>query len=185
LGLDDVEIIVKSLLLSLAAYRPGSSRGHTLLQVLLDCTASYLRTGLRSDDPTPLRSVRNYLDLVAFLVIEKQAAPAIQLLRFYLSHLSSRMILQKFPPDDQVSIICNLSETFVAADKDSQPRDDGLPLDALRKHVVDACPFLLEVRVPIFTKDVLLTRYSHYVNTACHIKEPWTHAPNCCLYACV
>lgn len=85
-----------------------------------------------------------YLDLVAF-VIEKRAAPAIQLLRFYCSHLSSRMTLQKFPQDDRASIICNISETFVAANEYPQPRDDGQPLEALRNQIVDACPFLLEV----------------------------------------
>ncbi|KAF9461262.1 hypothetical protein BDZ94DRAFT_820535 [Collybia nuda] len=144
LPLSDVETVVKNLLLSLNAYQPGSPRGHTLLQVLLDKTASDLRNGLRSGTISLLQNVRMYVDLVTFLVVEKRTAPAIQLLRFFCGHLSSRMTLQKFPTADQASIICNISETFVVANEVPQPLDEGQPLDALRKQIINACPLLLE-----------------------------------------
>jgi hypothetical protein len=54
--------------------------------------------------------------------------------------------LQKFSPDDQIAIICNMLESFDAASTDIEPSDDGPPLDVLRKQVMDASPVLLEVR---------------------------------------
>lgn len=141
-----MEIIVKDLLLSLSAYKPHSIRGHTLLQILLDKVALHLRTGTRSGDVTSLHSAQSYLDLVTSMVVDKQIASAVQLLRFYCSSVSSKITLQKFSKDDQPLIVCNIAETLDAAGQDVQPKDDGLPLDALRRQVVDSCPFLLEVR---------------------------------------
>ncbi|RDB16769.1 Apoptosis inhibitor 5 [Hypsizygus marmoreus] len=144
LGISDIEIIVKDLLLPLNSYKPHSTTGHLLLQSLLDKIASCLRTGLRSGDVTSLHSALLLLDLAAFVVVEKQAAPPIQLLRFYCNSLSSKITLQKFSKEDQPSMICNFAEALVATSKDVQPKDDGTPLDVLNKQIVDACPLLLE-----------------------------------------
>lgn len=146
LGLSDVEIIVKDLLLPLNAYKPHSPHGRTLLQVLLDKVASYLRAGTRSGDVTLLHSAQSYLDLVDFVVVEKKAAPAIQLLRFYCSSVSTKMTLQKFSKEDRPLITCSIAETLEAANEDPQPQDDGVPLDHLKRQLVDSCPFLFEVR---------------------------------------
>jgi len=147
LNFDDVEIVVKGLLLSLTAYKPHSRHGPVLLEALLHKVATSLRTGIRSADGTLLHTTRLYLDLVAFVVVERRAAPAVQLLRFYCSHLSSKITLQKYSPDDQISVICNMVETFDATSKVIEPSDDGPQLDLVRKQVMDAAPFLLEVRV--------------------------------------
>jgi hypothetical protein len=40
-------------------------------------------------------------------------------------------------------------ETFDTASKAIEPNDDGPPLDVLRKQLIDATPFLLEVRVSL------------------------------------
>jgi hypothetical protein len=141
-----VEIIVNGLLLSLTAYKTRSRHGPLLLETLLDKVSTSLRTGGRSADETLLHTTRLYLDLIAFVVVERRTAPVIQLLRFYCSHISSKITLQKFSPEDQVSVICNMVETFDAASKAIEPSDDGPQLDVLRKQVTDASPFLLEVR---------------------------------------
>jgi hypothetical protein len=146
LHFNDVEAIVNGLLLSLTAYKTRSRHGPILLETLLNKVSTSLRTGVRSADDTLLRTTRLYLDLIAFVVVERRTAPAVQLLRFYCSHLSSKITLQKFSPEDQILVICNMVETFDAASKAIEPSDDGPQLDVLRKQVMDASPFLLEVR---------------------------------------
>ena len=141
-----MEIIVNGLLLSLTAYKTRSRHGPLLLETLLDKVSTSLRTGVRSADETLLHTTRLYLDLIAFVVVERRTVPAIQLLRFYCSNISSKITLQKFSLEDQVSVICNMVETFDAAGKAIEPSDDGPQLDVLRKQVTDASPFLLEVR---------------------------------------
>lgn len=149
---NDVETIVKGLLLSLTAYKTPSQHGSNLLETLLDKVSTSLRPGDRSADYTQLHTTRLYLDLIAFVVVERQIAPALQLLRFYCSYLSSKITLQKFSPEDQTSVICNMIDTLEAAsmgaaNKTIEPNDDGPQLDVLKRQVMDASPFLLEVRV--------------------------------------
>jgi hypothetical protein len=146
LPLNDVEIIVKGLLLSLTAYKTRSRHGPILLETLLNKVSTSLRTGARSADDSLLHTTRSYLDLIAYVVVERRTAPAIQLLRFYCSHLSSKITLQKFSPEDQTSVVCNMVETFDVASKAIEPSDDGPQLDVLKKQLIDASPFLLEVR---------------------------------------
>ncbi|KAF8070158.1 hypothetical protein FPV67DRAFT_1754654 [Lyophyllum atratum] len=144
LGYSDAEIIVKELLIPLKAYKAPSPRGHILLQTILDKVAEYLQLGTRSGDASLLRSAQPYLDLANFVVVEKQAAPAIQLLRFYCSSISTKMTLQKFSKDDQALIVSRLVETLAAADTRHQTPDEGPSLEALSRQIIDSCPFLLE-----------------------------------------
>ena len=96
-----------------------------------------------------LNSAQSCLDLVASVVITKKAAPAILLLRFYCSSISTKIILQKFSKQQQSLLTCNIAEALAAS---RQPEDDdGVPFDVLRRHVVDFCPFLLEVRTDSLT----------------------------------
>ncbi|KAG5642830.1 hypothetical protein DXG03_002061 [Asterophora parasitica] len=148
LELRDVEIIVEDLLMPLKAFRVSSARGHTLLQALLNKVAEHLQKGTRSGDVSLLHSAQPYLDLASFVVVEKQAAPAIQLLRFYCTSISTKMTLQKFSKDDQRLIVSRLAATLVTANKNPQPENEGVPLETLRRQVVDSCPFLLESLVP-------------------------------------
>jgi len=101
-----------------------------------------------------LDSAKSCLDLVAFVVITKKAAPAIPLLRFYCGSIFTKITLQKFSKQQQSLIICNIAEAFAA----SQPEDDdGVPFDVLRRQIVDSCPFLLEVRkddLTVFESDL-------------------------------
>ncbi|KAG5636521.1 hypothetical protein H0H81_007747 [Sphagnurus paluster] len=145
LGFNDVQTIVKELLISLKAFKAPHPRGHALLQILLNKVSEYLQKGIRSGDQSSLHAAQPYLDLACSLVVEHRAAPAIQLLRFYSSSLSTKMILQKFSKDDQKLIVSRLAETLAAANKHHQSEDDGPSLDVLRRQIVDSCPFLLEV----------------------------------------
>ena len=141
-----MEIIVRDLLLSLPTFKSGSVHGSTLSNILLEKVSSYLRTGIRSGDVTMLNSAQSCLDLVAFVVITKKAAPAIPLLRFYCSYISTKITLQKFSKPQQSLLICSIAEALAASQGPQPDDDDGVPFDALRRHVVDSCPFLLEVR---------------------------------------
>ena len=140
LNFTDVEVIVKDLLLSLPAFKARSRYGPALVELLLEKVSSSLRTVPRSSD-----NLLSYLDLLAVLVVERHTAPAIQLLRFYCSNLSSKITLQKLGPSDRTLVICNMVETFDATNNATELGDDGQQLDVLTRQLVDASPFLLEV----------------------------------------
>lgn len=61
--------------------------------------------GQRSD----FRQTRLYLNLAAYIVLEKPSASPVNLLRFYCPSLVSRIVLQKWTEDFQVFVISNIA----------------------------------------------------------------------------
>ncbi|KAJ6616684.1 hypothetical protein B0H10DRAFT_2036577 [Mycena sp. CBHHK59/15] len=139
----DTEIVVKKLLLSLHSYGPGSPRIDALLQALRAKAQLCLKADLAQNT---LATTRFYIDLMAYLVIEKPLGTPIELMRFYLPSLVAKMTIQRLSTDDQIFVICSMAEALSVCEKNTKDRD--LPqLSTLRNQSVDASPNLFEVRV--------------------------------------
>ncbi|KAJ7467035.1 hypothetical protein FB451DRAFT_1259934 [Mycena latifolia] len=136
----DTDIVVKQLLLHLRAYRSGSPQGGDLLSTLLEKANLCLKAD--AGQPT-LATTRFYMDLMAYVVITKSLGSPIDLLRFYLPSLVRKMTILRLSPDDQISVICNMTETLAACEKDDK-NGDSLQLTILRNQSVDASPNLFE-----------------------------------------
>lgn len=138
----EADIIVKQILLSLPSYRPGSSRSNTLFKTLADKTQSCLK-----DDPKSLASARFYMDLMAYLAIEKAVVSPTELLLFYVPSLVAKPVLLRLSPDDQLFVIWNVAEALTASEKGAQTSQHI----TLRNHSVEASPILFEVGSHSFT----------------------------------
>ncbi|KAJ6594591.1 hypothetical protein B0H19DRAFT_1096158 [Mycena capillaripes] len=136
----DTEIIVKQLLLNLHSFRPGSSRGNALLLTLLDKAQSCLKADPKQ---ASLETTRFYMDLMAYIAIEKSLGSPIDLLRFYLPALVTKVNLQRFSPNDQVFVICNMAEALATCERTIKGRDSS-QLTAVRNQSVDASPTLFD-----------------------------------------
>ncbi|KAF4597852.1 hypothetical protein EYR38_006243 [Pleurotus pulmonarius] len=150
----DVAKIVKEILLLLQSYTTPSQQGKTLLRVLLDLARDSLRKAIRgsaSRQAISFEDTQSYLQLAHILAVERRAAPATDLLAFYLTSLASKMTLQRLSPSDQVLAIGQLADAFLASGRD----DTGLGLVTeeetakVRRQAVDACPVLFERLVDI------------------------------------
>ncbi|KAJ7762512.1 hypothetical protein B0H16DRAFT_1529053 [Mycena metata] len=133
----DTDIIVKQLLLSLRSYRPGSLRSNALLVTLSDKAQLCLKA-----NPKSLASTRFYLDLMAYVAIEKSLAPATSLLRFYVPSVVGKAVLQRFSLDDQLFVVCHVAEALAA----SGTQNHNLPQEhiALLHQTSEASPILFE-----------------------------------------
>ena len=141
---------MKEILLLLQSYSTPSQQGKTLLRVLLDLARDSLRKAIRgsaSRQAISFGDTQSYLQLAHILAVERSAAPATDLLAFYLTSLASKMTLQRLSPSDQVLAIGQLADAFLASGRD----DTGLGLVTeeetakIRRQAVDACPVLFEV----------------------------------------
>ncbi|KAJ7502500.1 apoptosis inhibitory protein 5-domain-containing protein [Mycena galericulata] len=141
----DTDIIVKQLLLDLHSFRSGSTRGKALLITLLEKAQTCLKTDAKAPIPT-LATTRFYMDLMAYVAIEKSLGSPIDLLRFYLPALVTKMTIPKFSADDQNFIICSMAETLAACEEVNKGPDSA-QLSILRNHSVAAAPNLFECLV--------------------------------------
>ncbi|KAJ7122054.1 hypothetical protein C8R43DRAFT_1032975 [Mycena crocata] len=134
----DTDIIVKQLLLDLPTFRSESPLSESLLLTLLEKAQSCLRA-----DAGQLTTTRFYMDLMAYVVVEKSSGSPLALLRFYLPTFVGKVTLQKYSPDDQIFIICNMAEALAACEARNKDQDSP-SLTAPRNQSVDASPNLFE-----------------------------------------
>lgn len=143
----DAEFIVKGILLSLPCYQTNLSRGDDVLEVLLNRARASLQ--MRTNDTPSLKTACSFLALAQFVGAERRAASSAKLLRFYLSNLTGRMVLQKFSPDNRVDVISWITDTLSACEAEMPNPRYGLTqeqLQRLQRQIVDASSILLEVR---------------------------------------
>ncbi|KAJ3563311.1 hypothetical protein NP233_g9020 [Leucocoprinus birnbaumii] len=172
---DDFNLVLKDLMYALPAFtshRP-SERGSELLQVLLSGKAlpslkEDLQSGLGS-----LTKSQQILQICEHITCDLQAAPAVDFLQFLCTSLIGKITLQKMQVNDQQWIVCSLSRTLDAAGRQTQsPR-----YFSLRRTIVDACPYLLEVlKTPTVKRSESVKAYTIFLQ-ACfeRAKEPpWT-----------
>ncbi|KAF9452359.1 hypothetical protein P691DRAFT_234508 [Macrolepiota fuliginosa MF-IS2] len=148
LGMKDLQLIIKDLMYALPAFKPGkpNERGSELLQLLLAEKATpALKTDLHVGSKTlVLTMTRPILEICEHITCALQVAPAVDLLQFYCTSLIGKITLQKFQPAEQQWIVCSLARVLGAAEGQRHtPR-----LVSLRRTIVDACPYLLEVGYP-------------------------------------
>lgn len=140
LGAGDVDIIVKDILSRLPCYR-GDSRGDELLQVILDKATTLLQT--RSNDPVQLQVALHYLSVAQMATVDLHATPAVKLLQFYISALTRKLVLQKFPPEDRIRVISWIMEALSVSERETATQTQQIT--QLRRQIVDASSMLLEV----------------------------------------
>ncbi|KAF8993681.1 hypothetical protein BDQ17DRAFT_1252511 [Cyathus striatus] len=143
LDFEEIQAIVKDLLLLLDGYNPWS-HGIPLLNAIIQKTSHNLRQDLQNRTIS-LVTTRPLLELCNHLVDGKYVATPVDLLRFYCSSLTSRLTLQQLSPDVRCWIICNMANLFEVSRDNSATLNSDHVLAALRKQIVDACPFLLQV----------------------------------------
>ncbi|CDO78097.1 hypothetical protein BN946_scf184634.g3 [Trametes cinnabarina] len=156
---NDVDVIVKDILAALPSFRSLSLRGRELLDVVL----SQARATLKADLPSgvengSLQETRYYLELSRFIAVERRLAPPAQLLRFYYTNLTPKLILGRLSDENQAYIIRNVAETFAASDERVPPTGpaadagkrtsngaDATDDTALRKQFPEICYVLLQI----------------------------------------
>ncbi|KAF9227127.1 hypothetical protein BS17DRAFT_878143 [Gyrodon lividus] len=137
----DVDVIVKDVLLPLPCYRKSYSRGNDLLELLLSKATAPLQA--RSNDPELLKIALRYLSLAQIAAVDRRAASPIKLLHFYISHLTRKMVLQKFLQEDRVTVITWIMNALSASEVETGIETQTIL--QLRKQIVDASSILLEV----------------------------------------
>ncbi|KAJ6507414.1 hypothetical protein C8R47DRAFT_1101220 [Mycena vitilis] len=136
----DTDIIVKQLLLQLRSFQSGSSRSNALLSTLLGQAQLCLKADAKTQS---LATTRFYMDLMAYVAIEKSLGSPMDLLRFYLPALVAKPYLRKLSSDDQIFVICNMAEALAACEKDIKGCDSP-QLSVLRNQSVEASANLFE-----------------------------------------
>jgi hypothetical protein len=143
LGIDDLQLAVKSLICSLPAFKSKrpTERGSELLQLLLN---GQVTTSLKADSPSGSKSLspstKLLLDICEHITCVLLAAPAINLLQFYCHSLIGKIVLQKFQPDEQQWIVGRLARILGVAENQATSQ-----LPTWRRTIVDASPYLFEV----------------------------------------
>ncbi|KAI6121832.1 hypothetical protein F5141DRAFT_1211484 [Pisolithus sp. B1] len=146
LEIQEVEVIVRDILLSLPCYRVYSSRGDSILLALLDRAKVPLQ--LPASNYGPLSSARSLLALAQFVAVDRHAASPAILLQFYLSFLMGRMALQKISPQDRVDVISWISGALLACEAEmvkSRQTSSQEQLRRLLSQTIDATSLLLEI----------------------------------------
>ncbi|KAF8507479.1 apoptosis inhibitory protein 5-domain-containing protein [Hysterangium stoloniferum] len=152
----DMEVIVKDLLFSLASFKTRSEYGDQLLRHLLDKTQTKYAELKSSTAPVSLTPIQPYLSLLEYVAVARRAAYPGPLLRFYHLTLIGKMAMQKLDHSSQVDIIRRLSDVLVVSEEVRQKQTDSVTsqeLTTLRNLIVDACPHLLERLVKSHTDD--------------------------------
>ncbi|OJT02632.1 Apoptosis inhibitor 5-A [Trametes pubescens] len=158
----ELDVIVKDILASLPSFKPPSSRGKELLDLLLGQARAMLKSDLPSSGESgSLYNVRYYLDLASFITVENRLSAPSHLLRFYYSNLTPKLVLGRLAEDDQAYVIRRVAETFAAYDETGVRAPPTAPAadvakqagngpdfaddGALRKQFIDICSVLLQV----------------------------------------
>lgn len=175
LELDDLDHVLQNLVYCLPPFtsRKFSERGSELLQLLLvEMGLPALRSDLHSKTKS-LSATRPVLQICEHLTCDLQVVPAVDLLQFYCTSLIGKIVLQRMPVSDQQWIICSLARILGMATR--QPQNSQFI--SLRRTIIDACPYLLEVfQNETVTNSELVKTYEVFLQ-ACleRSKEPlWT-----------
>lgn len=139
---------MKDILLSLPSFGRYSKPGDELLDsILAEAKATFKTESPSEGEVSPLTRTRYYLDLAAYIAIEKHAATPTNLLRFYCSTFASRITLMRVAEEMRVFVIDNFANSLSAlqenAPKMVSPSAEEVVL--LRNIAVDACSVLLSV----------------------------------------
>ncbi|TBU48665.1 hypothetical protein BD309DRAFT_1041531 [Dichomitus squalens] len=159
---NDVDFVVKDIIASLPSFKPPSSRGKELLDLLF----TQIRATLKSDIPSDaergsLSNSRYYLDLASFVAVAKRLAHPSHLLSFYHATFAQRRTLDRLPEQDRLYVIGEVARVLSAcgeaggrAPPTAPAADSGKALrnandraedGSFRSQVSDICAVLLQV----------------------------------------
>ncbi|OBZ71046.1 Apoptosis inhibitor 5-B [Grifola frondosa] len=143
----DIDIIVKDILVSLPTFKPNSSRGRALLDVVLGQARSSLKIDLPAgSEHSSLDRTRYYLELASFIAVARRLAHPSHLLRFYYTSLTPKLLLVRLTEDAQMFVISRVAETFAACEELNATAQGATSTDdaLLRKQFPDVCTILLQ-----------------------------------------
>lgn len=109
-----------------------SKRGEQLLQVLLERVTASL------ESPS---SMPHELEFAQKLVLERRMAGPLELLRYYSSHLTKRLFLQKLTQPDQEWLLGKLAAVLSFIQRGASDQETL----QCQWSIVAACPYLFEV----------------------------------------
>lgn len=138
---------MKDLLLSLAAFQaspPTPPRVPDLLQALLARARNSL---VQYWETKNFEATELWLDLADSIAIKAQAAPLLDLLRFYYSTFAPKSVLVKLDANALASALWHLANALTACDKDVTNQDITAEV---RKNVINASSIFFEV-IPSLT----------------------------------
>ncbi|KAJ8508003.1 hypothetical protein ONZ45_g9691 [Pleurotus djamor] len=142
----DIRTVVQDILILLPSYSSSqTSRGQALVQALLSRASESLRSALRAPGKAvSLEDTWFFVDLAHFVAVENNFAPAIDLVVFYLSSLTSKMTLQRLAKQDQDSVIIHVANSIAASRHVNHDLVDEQQVMKVRRQAVDGLPILFE-----------------------------------------
>ena len=148
---EDIDILIKDILLALPSFGRYSQKGDNLLDVIIEeAKSSYKIEHAAESDILPLSRTRYYLNLAAYISTEKRAARPTNLLQLYCSTFVSRIVMLKLSPDALLNITENFANVLAAL-QENAPKMTTPPsneeLTRLRNASVDAFAVILSVSV--------------------------------------
>ncbi|PCH35985.1 hypothetical protein WOLCODRAFT_108007 [Wolfiporia cocos MD-104 SS10] len=139
----DIDVIVKGVLLSLSSFRPSSSRGKQLLDVIFDRAKASLKIDMPpGGGRSSLENTRYFLEMASFIAVQKRVAHPSHLLQFYFTSLTSKMTLVRLNEDAQVLVLTHIADTLAAFQETSSEGDTAM---FPTKQVPDVCAVLLQL----------------------------------------
>ncbi|CCM03887.1 uncharacterized protein FIBRA_06038 [Fibroporia radiculosa] len=144
----DAEILVKDILVSIPSFKPASARGKELLEAILDRAKVALKADLLpGSERVSLQQTRYYLELSSYVAVEKHIAQPSQLLRFYFTSMTSKMILMRLNEEAQLFVISHVADVLSAYEERPPQAAGASDADTamLRRQIPDVCVLLLQV----------------------------------------
>lgn len=144
---DDIDILVKDILLSLPQFGRYCAPGDKLLHVILAGAKATTRIEARATQvPSPKRT-EYYLNLAAYISIERRVARPTILVQFYLDTFASLISLSTFPEESRVFIVDRFADALAGLQEAAPKMTWGSTEEVKRmvNFVVDACYILLLV----------------------------------------
>ncbi|KAH9949030.1 hypothetical protein B0H21DRAFT_689040 [Amylocystis lapponica] len=145
---DDIDVIVKDILLSMASFKPLCSRGKQLLDIVLDRARATLKTDLQpGSENSSLGHARYYLQLASFIAVDRRVGHPLHLLRFYVSSLMSKMTLLRLTEDARYFVISHIANILTACEEAEQAAEsaDSTESGQLRRQVIDTLAVLFQI----------------------------------------
>lgn len=137
-----MEIIVKEVLLPLPSFSPPNApRGSELLNAIVaEARLAWKSESSQDNDRSSIPRTRFFLDLAHEIVVERRISPPQNLLRFYLTTLVPKAVMQILTADVQAFVIKRIAESFDVM-QDSNPSE----VTPIRNQLVDVSGLLLAV----------------------------------------
>ena len=170
----DVELIVKDIIASLPSFKPPSSRGKELLDILLAHVRAAFASDIHSDAKGGSSSHwRYYLDLASFVTLEKRLVHPSHLLEFYHATFVQKRTVERLPEQHQAYVMSEVAHILSACGEANGRAPPTTPIvkpelsdsaddSDFHSQLSDICAALLQVSR--FRSDILANGRDSYMN---------------------